>query len=92
MPVWLLLLEACWVATFVGLGCKLWLLGIDMLDNLAPGAPSEWKFMLFRRTPSPEELNEMGQIFRRQYLRLALIMGVHMISGGIVFNLWRVAA
>jgi hypothetical protein len=92
MPVWLLLLQACWVAAFVGLGFKLWLLNVDMLDNLAPGAPSRWKFMLLRRMPRSEELNETGQILRRQYFRLLLIFIPLFFSGAIVLNLGKILA
>ena len=92
MPVWLLLLQACWVAAFVGLGCKLWLLRIDMLDNLVPGARSRWKFMLLGRTPHSEELNEKGQILRRQYFRLLWIFIALFFSGAIALNLGKIFA
>jgi hypothetical protein len=92
MPVWLLLLQACWVAAFVGLGFKLWVLNIDMLDNLVPGARSTWKFMLLRKMPRSEELNEKGQILRRQYFRLLLIFIVLFFSGAIVLNLGKIVA
>ena len=85
MPVWLLLLEACWVAGFVGLGCRLWFLSIDMFDNMVPGT-SRWKLMLLRRVPYPEQLNEKGQIFRRQYYRLLWIMAAHFGAGVLLFN------
>jgi hypothetical protein len=92
MPVWLLLLQACWVAAFAGLGFKLWVLNIDMLDNLAPGARSTWKFMLLRKMPRSEELTEKGQILRRQYFRLLLIFIVLFFSGAIVLNLGKILA
>jgi hypothetical protein len=92
MPVWLLLLQACWVAAFVGLGFKLWVLNIDMLDNLVPGVPNTWKFMLLRKMPRSEELTEKGQILRRQYFRLLLIFIVLFFSGAIVLNLGKILA
>jgi hypothetical protein len=93
MPVWLLLLQACWVAAFVGLGCKLWILSIDMLDNLVPEAPSRAKFMfILRRTPYSEELNEKGQILRRHFFRLLLIFIALFLSGTIVLNLGKILA
>ena len=86
MPIWLLLLEAAWVAAFVGLGCKVWLLGVDMMENRLPEAPSYWYFTWRRRTPYPEELNEAGRIARRQYHRLLWICLANMIAGGFLFN------
>lgn len=86
MPIWLLLLEATWVAAFVGLGCKVWLLGIDVLENRLPDAPSYWYFVWRRRTPYPEELNEAGKIARWQYFRFLWILFANLIAGGLLFN------
>jgi hypothetical protein len=92
MPIWLLLLQVCWFAAFVGLGFKVWLLSVDMLDNLTPEAPSRWKFMLLGRTPHSEELNEKGQILRRQFFRLLWIFAALFFSGAIVLNLGKILA
>jgi hypothetical protein len=86
MPVWLLLLEACWVAGFVGLGFQLWFLSIDMLDNRVPGAPNDWYFMWRRRTPYPEELNDEGKIVRRRFYRLAWVLAAHFAAGVFLFS------
>jgi hypothetical protein len=86
MPVWLLIIEACWVAVFIGLGFKLWFLNSDMMDNRVPEAPSSWYFMWRRRTPHPEELNDAGKLARRKYYRLLWIFFANFAAGALLFN------
>jgi hypothetical protein len=91
MPNWLILLQICWVAGFVALGFKLSILNFEIFDNLVPGT-SKWKLFLLRKIPAPEQLNERGQILRRQFYRLLWIMVAYFVGGGLLFNLGKVVA
>jgi hypothetical protein len=56
-----------------------------MLENLVPGV-SAWKLVLLKRTSAHEELNEKGQIIRRQFFRLLLIFLAYFIGGGLLID------
>jgi hypothetical protein len=86
MPIWMLLLQMCWVVGFLGLGFKLCLLSAEMFGNLIPEA-NKWKLVLLKKTPAREQLNERGQRIRRQYYRFAWIMAAYFVGGVILFNL-----
>jgi hypothetical protein len=85
MPVWFILLQLCWVAGCLCLGFKLWSLSAEMFENLKPGT-RDWRLRFRRRAPSFEQLNESGQIIRRQFDRFLGITLAFFIGGGLLIS------
>jgi hypothetical protein len=85
MSTWLLLLQASWVAGFLALGCKTWLLQLEMSDHLAPGV-RDWRLFWFRGIPATEQLTEAGRMIKQRYYRLLGVFIAYFVGGGLLLQ------